>query len=476
MSSSRKITIGVFLIGTVLLFTVGLFLIGDRRQLFSESIHVSAEFKKLSGLKNGSKVMVSGMEAGEVTAIRVPTSPEGKFRVTFRMIKKLQPVLRTDSVASIQTEGLVGSKILQVEAGTEQGRKVKDGSTIHSVEPVEIGDVIKEASETVKETKGAVIEIKGQVTDVIHTISDLNQQAGDLIKDAGGDVKNITSTGSKIAQNVNDVIEGVKMGRGTVGKLMTDDSLYRTVGNAVKEGEETVKNMQQTSGDMKDIVADVKSSNITDDAQHIIENVRDITEQGKEAIAKLQPSNPGEEDMASSLRMTLTNANEAMSDFSENTEALKHNWFFRGFFKRRGFFDLDSISVDQYQSGRFAADKVRRREWLDRVGLFVTKPDGSEGFAEQGKKKVDTAMASFLRYAKTNPIIVEGYASGGTPDEQFLKSLTRASQVRDYLVRRFDLKPNYVGVMPMGAVKSSEPSGKLWDGVALVLFLPKEKK
>ena len=67
MPSSRNFVVGLFLIVGTVLFAVGLFMIGDRRKLFSHDFEVYAEFKELSGLQNGADVKVGGMAACEVT-------------------------------------------------------------------------------------------------------------------------------------------------------------------------------------------------------------------------------------------------------------------------------------------------------------------------------------------------------------------------------------------------------------------------
>src|SRR5204862_4834869 len=106
MVSGDKTTMGAFVVGGLLLFGVGLFLIGDRRMLFSKSADYYTEFAQVNALEVGGKVRVGGMDAGEIVEIRVPHGPESKFQVKFRIIEKLFPVIRTDSVASIATDGL----------------------------------------------------------------------------------------------------------------------------------------------------------------------------------------------------------------------------------------------------------------------------------------------------------------------------------------------------------------------------------
>ncbi len=474
MPSSRKVTVGLFLAAGVLLFTVGLFLIGDRRLLFSKSITLYAEFREVAGLQIGSKVLVAGMNAGEVESITVPPGPDAKFRVGFRVLEKFRPVLRQDSVATIEMDGLVGNKILQVGAGSPQGREVRDGDTIAGREALEVSDMIQRAVDTVEYAKQAVDDVKRGVDTAVDTLAEIGASALQTIRDVGDDVQQITATGDKVVTQVGDVIEGVKAGRGTVGKLVTDDSLFNHLRGTMQEIEETAQNLKQTSADMQEFAEGLKSGNIARNAELTMENIRVMTEKGKEAMAALTPSRSGGESLTGSLRQTLSNTREATSDLAENMEALKRNFFLRGFFKRRGFFDLDAVSVDDYMAGKFAPSRVRRQQWVYQTELFQAAADGAEELSEQGKARLDRVMADFLRYARTNPIIVEGYASEGTAEEQFLTSLDRAEKVRAYLVQKFKLNPNYVGVMPLGAVKSSDPSGKPWDGVAVVLFLPKD--
>src|SRR5262245_5530542 len=132
MAASSRIAIGIFVIGGILLFAIGLFWIGDRRQFFSDNMELFTEFNNVSGLAKGAKVRVAGLDAGEVLEITVPPRPDARFRIHFRVLTRFQPILRADSRASIQNDGLVGNKFLQVDAGTGAALAVPPGSTIMS--------------------------------------------------------------------------------------------------------------------------------------------------------------------------------------------------------------------------------------------------------------------------------------------------------------------------------------------------------
>ena len=120
-----------------------------RRMLFERRFPVYAEFGRLGQLETGAIVRVSGLDAGEVTAIEIPLSPEGKFRVRMEVREELHQLVRVDSIASTQTEGLVGAVFVNITGGTDKAQRVVDGGTINSREPFILSDLFDQASETV---------------------------------------------------------------------------------------------------------------------------------------------------------------------------------------------------------------------------------------------------------------------------------------------------------------------------------------
>ena len=156
---------------------------------------------------------------------------------------------------------------------------------------------------------------------------------------------------------------------------------------------------------------------------------------------------------------------------AEDTEALKHNFLLRGFFNRRGYFDLDAISPAQYRSGVLENGKRKAmRIWLAAPVLFEEGP-GGEVLSAEGRSRVDSAMTTYLRHVPSNPIVVEGYAMDGTLGERYRLSRQRAGIVREYLMGRYGLMPQNTGYIALGSDVEGSPAGKKWDGVSLTLFL-----
>jgi phospholipid/cholesterol/gamma-HCH transport system substrate-binding protein len=440
---TRPAIVGAFVLGGLLLFAVGLFLIGDRRMLFSETFEVYAEFAEIASLANGAKVRVAGMDAGEVEHIRVPPGPGAPFRVRMRVREDLHPLIRLDSVATIQNDGLVGNKYVQIESGTEQSAVAPDRGTIKSREPFDIADLMQKMSDTIDTVNTMIVEVKGDVEVVLSAMTDVAKDARGLMDDVGDKVRVILASTDKVTSDLTAVVDGVRKGRGTIGKLVNDDALYTSIKNIVSEAEKAVA------------------------------NVREASEQAKGAIADFRSEGGPVKGLAGDLQQTLASARDAMADLAENTEALKRNFFFKGFFNRRGYFDLDDVSPAEYRQGALqTADRRVLRIWLSADVLFEKDANGQERLAEGGKARLNSAMSQFVRYPRTSPLVVEGYAHVGTGDERYLTSRKRAQLVRDYLLSTFALDPNYVATMPLGAEAKDSPAGNRWNGTALALFVP----
>ena len=102
--------IGLFLVLGIGLFTTILFLIGNRYDVFGKHVEFYAEFSDISGLPRGAQVRVAGIEAGEVKSIEIPATPASKFRLKLQVRTNGRGMIRTDSLVSIRTEGIVGDK------------------------------------------------------------------------------------------------------------------------------------------------------------------------------------------------------------------------------------------------------------------------------------------------------------------------------------------------------------------------------
>jgi phospholipid/cholesterol/gamma-HCH transport system substrate-binding protein len=357
---------------------------------------------------------------------------------------------------------LLGNKFLLIDTGTTG--MAPPGSTLSSREPFEIGDLLAKIRETIKAIDSTVGDVKGNVSDATRTVAETAKHVDEIIVAAQAPVERFTAAAGRISEDTSAIIARVRSGEGTIGKLMNDDSVYKDIAGSAKHIESAMENLRRTSADVQELVSRFSSGGVPADIERIAKNVSDSSDRVKILVASFQPADDGGDGVAGDIRATLTSSRQAMADLAEDLEALKHSFFFRGFFKDRGFYDLGSLSPAEYQSKEFEKNVTKERAWVQQTELFVVKANGTEELSVPGRKKLDDTMATFLQYTKDRAVIIEGYAEGGTVAEQFLASRERATKVRDYLVKKFTLSPEHIGVMPMGS------AGGEGDGIALVLL------
>ena len=113
------------------------------------------------------------------------------------------------------------------------------------------------------------------------------------------------------------------------------------------------------------------------------------------------------------------------------------------------------------------------RIWLKSDVLAEPGPDGREVLTEDGRDRIDSAMSTYLEYLPSNPVVIEGYAHGGTAAERFRLSRNRAALVREYVIAKYQLAPQSTGYIGLGDQAPGSPDDDRWDGVSLTLFLDK---
>ena len=444
MVSAKAVGAGAFVVISGLLFAVVLFMIGERRMLFEDRYTLYTEFDRLGPLEPGAIVRVAGLNAGEVTAIEVPRSPAEKFRVKMEIREDLRGLIRTDSVATAQTEGLVGGIHINIASGTEAAPQVLEDGTIPGRELFGMADLLQQTSETVALINETVERLSGDLEKAIQRVAMTTEDAHVLLTDITPEIKALATNGARISADTQAMVARVNSGEGTLGKLINDDSVYRQV------------------------------QELTQEAGAVMTNVRQVTDEARRAIADFRSEDGPAQGMFADVKVTLSQAREVTADMADNMEALKHNFLLRGFFNRRGYYDLDAISPAQYRSGVLENGKRKAmRIWLGAPVLFEAGANGTEELTGEGRARIDSAMTTFVRHLPSNPLVIEGYATEGTVGERYRLSRQRAGIVREYVLGRFGLMPQHTGFIALAddAVGSPSPGGDDWDGVALTLFV-----
>ncbi len=337
---SRTFRLGIFIVSTLLIFAAGVFWIGEKQYLFHSTYRLQAEFQNVAGLNGGAEVRVGGIHEGTVRQIQLPIGPNERVRVLMDMARATRSVIKHDSVATIQSEGLVGDKFVEISFGSEKSPKVKDGDTIQGQPPLQISDLLNKTSEVLDTTKGA--------------IDNVNQTAS----------------------NLNSITTKINQGQGSIGALINDKKIYQ-------------------------------------------------------------------------------NVNAGTNAFKEDMEALKHNFFLRGFFKERGYESAADLRKNEIAQ---LPDKPAEKKFDYEAKKLFDKPDT----AKLKSEKTLNDTGDFLQSNRFGVAVIAAYTDmKGDSQTDRLLTEARAMVVRDYLVKNFKLDDTKIKTIGLGKSDKAPEGGSV---------------
>src|SRR6202140_1772410 len=153
---SKAARLGAFIIATLAILAAGIFIIGSKQYLFTSTYRLKAQFASVAGLDPGADVRVGGVHSGSVRDIELPKKPTDKITVLMDLQRSTHDIIKQDSVAAIETEGLLGNEYVSISFGSAQGLNVRDGDTISSQPPLVIADLIAKTDAILASSKEAI--------------------------------------------------------------------------------------------------------------------------------------------------------------------------------------------------------------------------------------------------------------------------------------------------------------------------------
>ena len=395
-----NVLVGVFVTVAILFFGAALFLIGNEHKAFNRHVVFYTNFQNVDGLPKGAKVRVDGMDAGELETFQIPSSPGQKFRLKMNIEDRLHGLIREDSLVTVETEGLVGDKFLLIHSGSERAPEAPPESTLPSKEPFEIAKLLEQAQ-----------VIMNQAGTTINAVQS-------TMKDVSGRLDTTLDTATNTIRDVNGVVRDLRTGKGAAGLLLEDQATATDVRESIANVRQTTEKLNNSSTRIDNLLADVQSRQLVpkmDDtlnsAKSATQNLDQTTQQINTTLKSAFARDQYGEDAGNNLQQALTNINEASGNLSDDTEALKHEFFFKGFFKHRGYDNLDDLPVEQYRAGQIFKSLPESRQWMDASSLFTTMAERGRSACQQRAGRSSTRQSVSLKKFTIHLLIIEGYAS-----------------------------------------------------------------
>ena len=312
-SAGQRISLGVFVIlGTILLVTT-LYFVGNKQNLFGNNITLNAYFNNVNGLTLGNNVRYSGINTGTISKIEMQA--EARILVEMVIDEEIGKKIKSNAVATIGTDGLVGSMIVNIIPQDGDFPFVKSGDTIKTYSKIGTADMLNTLSVTNENAAiltSDLLKITTQILEGKGTIGMLINDslvAQDLRRSVF-QLKQASTGASNTIAKLNDVISSINFEESAAGILLSDSIAGSRMNNIVINLEESSKNIDSVTTNLNTYMKEITA--------------------GEGALNYIVK----DEDFAKDIDSTMINIKEATYRLNENMEALKHNFLFRGYFKK----------------------------------------------------------------------------------------------------------------------------------------------
>ena len=198
----QKAKTGLFVIISLALLLGLIFFIGKQKKIFGDTFTVYAEFKNISGTQEGNFVRFAGINIGTVEGIRIVN--DSSVELSLSIEKKIQPFIKSDAIASIGSDGLMGDKLILIAPGTGTSPVAKNGSKLLSSNPVDIDKIMNNISK-------------------------------------------ISANASVVTDGLADIVAKINSGKGTVGRLLADNKLADRLESTIVTAQKTAASINKTS-------------------------------------------------------------------------------------------------------------------------------------------------------------------------------------------------------------------------------------
>ena len=359
-----RFRVGAFVLVALAAFLTLIYLLGARSRLFEARDTVYADFTEVGGLIEGATVRLAGVQIGRVTAVRLPGQPGGKVRVEMKIGRQFADRVRRDSIARIDTQGLLGDKIVEITAGSASEPALPPGGVLLARAPADVGQVISDSSQVVKNVTVITDNLKKttetlnqskMLEDVAATAAATRRLAEQLDKGSGAkalaDLAESAATARRLAERIESgsgwahalvydepaalakldkilaatqaILDRAGRGEGAVGVLASPESTEaarKLVRAMDRIGQAAAEPPGPEQGLVGALLFDPSYKAVVDDLRTVARNLRDVSDRltgGRGALGGLLADEP-----AGDLRQAAADLKVAMANLKEITEKL----------------------------------------------------------------------------------------------------------------------------------------------------------
>ncbi|KAA9038454.1 MCE family protein [Ginsengibacter hankyongi] len=312
----NNVKLGAFVLAGLFCLILLLYMIGKNRNMFGSNFILKSRFENVQGLKQGNNVRYAGIDVGTVKKVTIIN--DTLMEVIMIIDNKMKTVIHKNALVSIATDGLVGNKVVNISAVKQLAPLAQNGDILASKRPLDTDEMLKKLNNTNNDIGSVAEELKYTIQRINNSNalwSVLNEKGlPQNLKLSAINIRQATARAKDMANDLYAIVNDVKMGKGSIGSILTDTSFAYNLNEAVVKIKSVGDEADSLSRQISDAVSGIQ---------------RDV-DSGKGTIHSLLKDSL----LVIKLNKSLDNIQQGTDGFNQNMEALKHNFLFRGYFRR----------------------------------------------------------------------------------------------------------------------------------------------
>jgi len=314
----RGIIVGIFIVIGLAILIWAILTLGSQKNTFERSIGVKTFFQNVNGLQKGNNIWFSGVKVGTIENVSIVGT--GKVEVDMNINENSVPYIHKNAKAKLSTDGLIGNKIIEIYGGTAQSPQIAEGDVLNNDELLSTdemmatlsknNDNLLEITNNLKVVSAQMAEGKGSVGKLLKDETFANEliKTVGILKSASANVQQLTANVNRYTSRLND--------SGTLANDLVSDTII------FSRLRTTVGKLQQMADKSNEVVNSLQGA-----AHTVNEGLKN-------------PNTPagmllGDEKTAASLKITMQNLQSASVKLNDDLEAVQHNFLLRGFFRKK---------------------------------------------------------------------------------------------------------------------------------------------
>lgn len=314
----RAIIVGIFIFLGLAIFILTVLTLGSQKKSFGNSITIKSFFDNVNGLQKGNNIWFSGVKVGTIR--KVTLIGNGKVEVDMNIDENSLPFIRKNAKAKLSTDGLIGNKIIEIYGGTSKAAQIEQGDLLNNDKLLSTdemmatlaknNDNLLAITDNFKILSGNLVEGKGSIGKLLSSDSLANNLNNTVLA-----MKKASLNLEKLSANVTSYTSKLNDKGNLANDLVTDTVIFSKLRS-------TVSQLQEVADKSKDVMSNLQSAG----------NTLNNGLNNKNAPAGMLL---GDEKSAANIKITLQNLQSASKKLDEDLEAVQHNFLLRRFFKKK---------------------------------------------------------------------------------------------------------------------------------------------